>query len=308
MQNATWLEERLTYLGGTDIAAIVGVNPYSSPFDVYAEKVLGHQEDEENAFMEWGKRLEAVIAEAYAEKTGYKLLPGAFIRNEEFPFLAGNPDRLIEGGGILDCKNAGIRMAEKFGEEGTNHMPAYYLVQLAWYCWLTGSDWAELAVLIGGNDFRRYTYLRDRSLEELLVDSGKDFWLDHVQPKIPPQIDGSKGATAFVKRTFPSDDGSLIQGTAQVAEWIASLRDVRLQIKEAEEVEAYYENQIKTFMGEASTLSSPDGSRITWKKAKDSVKVDYEAIVAEAGLPESLILKHSTRKEGSRRFLAKFAE
>ena len=55
-------------LGGSDVAAVLGLDPWRSPLDVYVDKVEGSQRTE-NAPMQWGNRLEAPIADAYAERT-----------------------------------------------------------------------------------------------------------------------------------------------------------------------------------------------------------------------------------------------
>lgn len=84
-------------LGGSDAAAVLGLNPYSSCFDVWLSKV-GQDEDEfvYNQYIHWGLLKEKVIAEHYAERHGVRLIesPKRVIQNKLWK--TGSPDRLIE--------------------------------------------------------------------------------------------------------------------------------------------------------------------------------------------------------------------
>ena len=65
-----WLRERKNYLGGSDLGAIAGLNPYRTALDVYLDKTSDDIREETNAAMRWGNLLEDVVAKAYSEDTG----------------------------------------------------------------------------------------------------------------------------------------------------------------------------------------------------------------------------------------------
>ncbi len=105
------------------------------------------------------------------------------------PEISGNV-RLKEGvlttDMILECKTASEYMSKLFGEEGSDHIPDYYLTQCLWYLKLTGAKVCYLAVLIGGNKFRMYRIERDEELIESIFKQVKAFWFNHVIADVPP--------------------------------------------------------------------------------------------------------------------------
>src|SRR5262245_52949583 len=65
IDRAAWLEARRKGIGASEIAAVLGISPWESPFSLYWRKVNGW-DYEPSSEMEWGTRLEPVIAEKYA--------------------------------------------------------------------------------------------------------------------------------------------------------------------------------------------------------------------------------------------------
>ena len=65
-----WREARKNGIGGSDVGAIMGLNPWKSPVEVWLEKT-GHSEPPDlsgKESVEWGNRLEAVVAEKFADR------------------------------------------------------------------------------------------------------------------------------------------------------------------------------------------------------------------------------------------------
>jgi putative phage-type endonuclease len=72
-QRAAWLEGRRTGIGGSDVAAVLGLNPWKTPLDVWNDK-LGLSEDKgmsEPAY--WGTVLEDTVAREFQQRTGMKV-------------------------------------------------------------------------------------------------------------------------------------------------------------------------------------------------------------------------------------------
>ena len=72
-QRAAWLEGRRTGIGGSDVAAVLGLNPWKTPLDVWDDK-LGLSEDKgmsEPAY--WGTVLEDTVAKEFQLRTGMKV-------------------------------------------------------------------------------------------------------------------------------------------------------------------------------------------------------------------------------------------
>jgi len=303
-----WHEIRKEVIGGTDIGAIVEVNPWKTAMDVYCEKLGLTDPPAENEKMRLGKRLERVVADLYLEKMGMdsvNMCPGEFLRVEHF---GGTPDFLISSpAGVwgLEIKTTGARNAADWGDEGTDQIPEVYLCQCHWYMMLTGMKRWDVAVLIGGQEFRTYIIQHDEALENNLRSQANDFWHNHVEPEIPPPLDGGKGSERYLKAVFPRDLKSNLDPSSPAIDLLAEQYDAALQtLRDAQEISDRLGNEIRSRIGEGSGIAGANW-QATWKKAKDTTAIDWQAIATELLAPQELIAKHSSIKLGSRRFLFK---
>jgi putative phage-type endonuclease len=306
-ERAQWLENRRKVIGGTDIAAILGLHPYKSPIDVYLDK-LGLVPDTDNDAMKWGRLLEPVIADEYARESGVTLLTPEPVVHPTVPFLGGNPDRLIvEKPGLLEVKTCSPHQAKNWGEPGTDCIPRHYYIQAAWYLAMTGREFADVAVLVAGQEMRTYRLVRDMELEGILLERAVEFWQTHVLPEVTPPVDGSERSSKYLKERFPLDDGSVVVGGEEEESWVSSLLELQTMAKDLESQMLYYSNKVKERLGEASVLQTVLGN-VTWKKSKDSPKTDWEAVARYLGADcpnvfESAVASNTIVKDGSRRFI-----
>lgn len=292
--------ERATGIGGSDAAAVCGLNPYKSPVDVYLEKIGAATPVDETERMFWGNKLEDVVAEVYAARTGRKVRrANTTRRHKRHGFMVGNIDRDVVGERrLLECKTADKWTMGMWGEPGSDEVPDYYLMQVAHYMAVLDYEVADLAVLIGGNDFRIYTIPRDCVLEASLVEREYDFWTRHVVPEVPPP----PTREADLRTLFPRDCGASIEATPDMVAALEQLRTLKAALKQSETEAEELELRIKTFMADsAELLLGPDGKKLaTWKSAKDSQRLDTKALEAE--LPD-VARAYLKTIPGSRRFL-----
>jgi putative phage-type endonuclease len=184
----TWLAERRKGVTSTDAAAIAGVSPWATALDVYLDKKGLLPQKFVSKAMDWGTRLETTIAQAYADVAGEPLdVPPMLVRSREWPFLLASLDRVTRGGRkIVELKSA--RTAEGWGEAGTDDLPEYYIAQTQHQMATTGIHQVDVAVLIGGSDFRIYHVERNHHLIEILFGMASDFW-KRVESNQPPEPD-----------------------------------------------------------------------------------------------------------------------
>lgn len=191
---------RTSYLGGPDLAAIVGASRYSGPFNVFLKKTQGI-EQAMNPPMEWGQRLEMAVAQKWVDVTGHAVMQPSTTFHPEFPFIGGTADYLCTDDANLglECKTAAeeqLRKVDEFGEplwgpDGSDQVPLDYYVQCQDYMGLTGRRRWDLAVLFLGarREFRIYHLEFDLALYEMLVQKGVEFWNNHVLPRVAPPRD-----------------------------------------------------------------------------------------------------------------------
>lgn len=223
-----WHEARANGIGGSEISAIVGLNPWESYFSVYYRKKDRLRPIEENNAMKWGTLLEPVIFDEYKRNhlhPGHTMTTGHTFHHKDHPWWIVNPDGLIwDSNGrlveILEIKTAGND--EKWGPDGSDLIPIYYRCQLAWYCGAMGVRKATLRALISGSDERTYRVtISDEDIEFLASAGGK--FMHALRNNIEPNLDDHMATYAAIKEMHPLIDGSVVQINSELADrWWAA--------------------------------------------------------------------------------------
>lgn len=304
-------------LGGSEIAAVAGIHPYRTKLDVYLEKI-GLRELVENRYTEWGNRLEHALGLAYADRlqTGDVVMldqPGTIVMKAH-PWVLATPDFTLRNDPEprgLECKVRGVYDSHRWGPDGTDQVPDEVAAQCHWGMLVTGFTRWDVAVLLGGNDFRVYTLHYDPEIAKHLLNLGHAFWFEHVVAEKPPTLDGSKSAQHFVKRLFPMHDDAMLSADPELDAMVDELRQARGRRMAAEAMELMWQARIKAQIGVHSGIMGRD-YKITWKNTKGSERVNWE-MVARGLLalrpPEeqkALVSIQTNSVPGSRRFLVNF--
>ena len=202
MPREEWLVLRRKGIGGSDAAAIVGLDRYRSPFDVYADKLGLKPEIPDNEAMRQGRDLEQYVAERFMEATGKRVRRrNAMLQHPEYPFMIADIDRWIVGENAgLECKTTSVLNRCKFSQ---GEFPPNYYVQCVHYMAVTGAERWYLAVLVLNKAFHVFTIERDEAEIQALIAAEKDFWENHVMKQIPPALDGSEVTSEIIKQLFP---------------------------------------------------------------------------------------------------------
>ena len=75
-----WLKYRKDGIGGSDIGAIVGMNPYRGAFDVFVDKTTDESPDiSDRDPVYWGTVLEPIVAKEFEKRSGKKVRRCNFI-------------------------------------------------------------------------------------------------------------------------------------------------------------------------------------------------------------------------------------
>lgn len=260
MSRDEWTAQRNKSLGGSDAPAIIGLNPYSSPYTVWAEKLGKLPPKEDNEAMRQGRDLEAYVAERFTEKTGKKVRrENSIIYNPEYPFAHANVDRIIVGEDAgLECKTTSTLNMKNF-KNGA--YPDTYYVQCVHYMMVTGCQKWYLAVLVLGRDFMVFEIERDEEEIKALAESEKAFW-DFVEKQTPPAVDGSESTSKTISTIFPESNGDTVSLMAYENDLMQYLA-LSAQIKALEKQQGEMANRVKAFMNEAGKGES-DRYRVSY--------------------------------------------
>lgn len=260
MSHEEWIERRRKSIGGSDAAAVVGLNAFVSQYSLWAEKAGKVPGFSGNLATEVGTYMEEFVAQKFAKETGKRVRRcNNIIYNPDFPFAHVNIDRDIVGEDAgLECKTTDSLNMKKFKN---GEYPSNYYVQCVHSMAITGAKRWYLAVLIGNRDFKIFTIERDENEIAALMEAEKAFWW-FVQHDTPPAPDGSSATTETIKALYPESCGGKINLTAYDTELEQYIRLCR-QIKELEAMRDEMANKVKVYMADAK--SGESGSyRVSW--------------------------------------------
>jgi putative phage-type endonuclease len=301
-----WLQIRSTGIGSSDAAAAIGLSSYKCSLSLWLEKT-GRQLPEDLSEKEavvWGTVMEPVLAKMYAERTGRKVRRvNAVLQHPEHPFMLANLDREViteSGTGVLEIKTAGFYSAQQW-EDG---VPVAYQCQVLHQLAVTGHVWADVAVLIAGQEFRIYRIERDDDKIADLIQREAQFW-SWVTNDQQPDPDGSYDAQQALLSLFPTDNGQTLDfsESGPFNDLFAELLILRHRKEEIEQQESTLKHRIQAALGSATAAIFQQG-KVTWRKAKDRLVPDLDRLSLEH--PESL-QQYAKAVPGPRRFIIQTA-
>jgi putative phage-type endonuclease len=264
-----WLEERKTYLGASDISAILGLNDYASPVDVYLSKTEG-KESEDNDFLRAGRALEPAIIQLYREDARCVVEPNGnrIYRLQDFPFIGCTPDAWILDQSETDNPNDGLLEIKNTSKWITDVNPCHY-AQLQYQLGVTGAQWGVLCYLVQGFKLVHFDFTRDEEVIKNCFSAAKHFWNTHIIPRIAPEP--SKAGDTL--KLFPNSyDLSKVNCAEETYNYVVKHRELKKQEKELKkEIETNAEH-IKAAMKDAEALFYDNGSGAaqkvaTWKQS-----------------------------------------
>lgn len=183
-------EERQSYVGASEVAAIMGLSRYETPLDIFHRKMGLSPDFEDNPHIRRGNRLEHIAAEYYTEQTGHKLrrYTEALV-HPEMLYFRGHVDRIVVGEKrIWEGKCPSVAAFRKMQRDGLSEsyiIQAQALMGLGGYPVLT---WDVFCADVW--DAAVFDIEFNPAIYERIESAVRDFWQNHVIPKIPPDADG----------------------------------------------------------------------------------------------------------------------
>jgi putative phage-type endonuclease len=258
--------DRTRGLGGSDMAAILGIDRFRTPLDVYLEKIGEAPPREQTEAMRWGILLEDDIAAEWARRKGVKVRRrNQPVVHPEHPWMVGHIDRLVEG------KNEGLEVklasVGDWGEDDTDEIPPYYLPQPHHYMTAKRADrWHVAALLVkwGPPQLHSYTIERDDEMSGILIEAGEKFLRDHVEPRVPPDPTSSEQASLLWRQAVTGKHVLANEDTLRV---IRDLEEVKAAQKSLAEDRDRMELLLKAHLQDAEAcVDEANKSLLTWKE------------------------------------------
>jgi len=311
---------RRTYIGGSDTAAILGVSPWKSAFQLYQEKTGEYQEEVTPAkqkIFNRGKRWEPIVIEMLVdelEDRGHDVK--IVTRNQryidaEFGFMAAEIDLELRIDGEFvngEMKTVHPFAAKDWGEQDTDEIPIYYTSQVLHGQMITGRNKTVVAALIGADDLRVHFVERDDELIQIIRGKEIEFW-NRIQNREAPEPTTAED----IKRLYQFDSGVVLEADIELLDLIAEASNKKTELKVIEARLESLTTMIKARMGESALLLHNGQKLATWKSNKSSAKTDWKeafyelirhTVISPADI-DSIIKKFTVTKPGARPFLLK---
>lgn len=296
-----WLMNRHKGIGGSDVAAILGLSPYKSAFELWQDKTLRGEigDHEETPLTHWGTLLEPVVRQEWSDLLlhlyGDRVENNVSMAHKELPFLRANFDGLVYKGDkivkILEIKTALMNQETgEFTEDGVpilnwgtgntyyvdentsktlymitqdEQVPKNYYLQTMLYMMVAGVKEADIAVLIGHHDFRVFSVKYNQELADFIIEQCDKFWCENVLEDNPPPYNADE---------YGKLDGNpfKIPATPEILKSCYELKDVKDQLKILEKQEKNLTNTIKLYMKDNQFLINDKEVICTWKKSQNA--------------------------------------
>lgn len=262
MARQEWLKWRRAGIGGSDAGAIIGLNPYATPYTVWADKTGRLPEKEDNEAMRQGRDLESYVVHRFEEATGKKCKRrNQMLQHDKYDFAVANIDREVIGEKAgLECKTTSIMNLKKFKN---GEFPDQYYAQCVHYLAVTGWDKWYLAVLILNQGFRVFEIERDEEEINALLEAEKEFWEDFVEKDEAPALDGYKPTSEAISQIYEGGSDEVVQLYCPTI--LEQRAELVAQIKALEQEKEKCEQVIKESMKDAERAEC-EGYKISWAK------------------------------------------
>lgn len=266
-------------LGGTDMAALMGLSDYGGPIDVYA-RVIGGVERTRTPQMRRGQLFERGIGQLWIEEhhPDWALTwrtptehPTRTWQRFSLDFDVLGPD-VPSIGDSKRCRDAG----DRHGPPGTDQVAHQELVQLTTYM--------EALRSVGEQVERAYLVVHDQRSDEILewvvpyneelgamiVEAGERFWREHVGPQVVPPITGSELARRYLESRHPRAKVPMRDASPEELDLALRLRVLQMQRSDADDEIERIRNTLMGHIGDARGIRGAWGS-ITWTVGEPAI-------------------------------------
>lgn len=299
-----WLSYRQSGIGSSEVATILGLNPWETPYQLWRRKKGLDTGKEETFAMKAGHYLEDAVSMFWHDETGRDIIKRSaidwIIVNPDKPYMRVSPDRTYwlsdsrksSDKGILECKTTQMRIDE-------DDLPKHWFCQVQYQLGVAELTQGSLAWLCSGREFGYKDIALVPDFFAWIEEEVTKFWVDNIQGNVEP--DAQSVADVLLKYNRHTD-GKVIEISDDIFTACNDLKALKERIAELDEQKSELEEKIKLGFGDAEAISYGGQTIATWKAPKPSEKFDAKAF---AKAHPDMAKEFTTSYQGARRFLLK---
>jgi putative phage-type endonuclease len=260
-----WLEMRKECITATDVACIMGVNPYETAYERWKLKMGLIDPKEENDAMRNGRIMEPEILLRYS---GDDFRPAVVLSDENDRFMAS-----LDGWRDGPSKTFNNLLEIKCGKSAYSNakngiIPIYYKYQMQWQMYITRQDQC-IYIASNGTEDIYLSEQRDQSLIDEMIFAALGF-LNFIDTCTPPPLSDRD----YVDRSGDDQLESLMQNYVYLS----------LQIKNLEKQLERSKSRVVSYCEEKNTIC--DKGKVTRIVTKGRVKYDSIPYIQDVNLDE----------------------
>ena len=280
--NEDWLKQRTQGVGGSDVAAILGLSPWKSPAQIWLEKTgrVDAEDLSDKPYVEFGNLMEPIVGDWYAKQHPERTVRrvNAICKSIERPHAQASLDYEVKDGlvwGVLEIKTA------RSAKDWQDGVPPYYLTQIFHYMQVTNRPFADVAVFFRDNcEFEEFRIEYDPTDGDLVREAVDTFWHDFVQADVMPQLAGTNGEIKALTGFYgvPESDFKTVYDH-EALQAVSAYQDATQREKQAKEDKTKATAALVNIIGEAKGIVT-DVAKVTWVRSKQT-RFDQKAFRAE---------------------------
>ena len=300
-----WLTARRDGIGASEVATVVGLNPWETPYQLWRRKRGIDKAKDETFAMKAGHYLEDAVSQFWADETGREIIKSSAVDfmfvDESKPYLRVSPDRTFwlddkvrsdDNKGILECKTTQMPV-------DPDDLPKHWFIQVQMNLGVANYEHGSLAWLCSGREFGYKDIAFVPDFYGWLVEEVTKFWTDNIVGGAEPEAQAVQDVMLKYGR---HTDGKIIEIPEEVYEDVSHLKELKEQIAALDAQKEEWENRIKLAFGDAEAISYGGQVIATWKSPRPSEKFDAKAFTKDH---PDMAKDYTVTTQGSRRFLLK---
>ena len=298
--NDGWLEQRKHGIGGSDVAAIMGLSPWRTPAEVWLEKTgrVEPQDLSDRPHVQRGVDLEAFVGEQFKRRHGDMMARrvNAVCQSIERPWAQasldyqvaeyhkvtvhdkyGRDELYLPTWGVLEIKTS------RNDADWADGIPVYYMTQVQHYLSVTGRSYAWVAVQFDSDwlwEYREYRIERDEEDIAAINAAVDTFWHDYVEKDVMPVLVGTAGEAKGLTDLYAHPSSESVTDTdADTLQLVSDYQDAADREKKAKADKRKVSTLLMAKVGDHKALYT-DTAKVLWVRS-DATRFDEKRFAAD---------------------------